>query len=214
MLPTTDEAFKELKNAEALNPGPWVGHSINVGIAARNIAEKIPGLNPEKAYILGLMHDIGRRVGVVDNTTHVYEGYQYCMEKGWDEAARVCMTHSYLRMEDEFRYEPENENERIIKEYIINCIPDDYDKLIQLCDSLATDYGFVILEKRFVDVTRRYGIIETYIKGWEVAFEIKEYFEEQMGCSVYDVLPDIEKTTLLTPRPWKPPGNGEPAPIQ
>ena len=47
---------------------------------------------------------------------------------------------------------------------------DDYDKLIQLCDSLATDYGFVILEKRFVDVTRRYGIMEGYIKGWDVSF--------------------------------------------
>jgi hypothetical protein len=37
--------------------------------------------------------------------------------------------------------------------------------LIQICDSLATDYGFVILEKRFVDVTRRYGIMENYIKA-------------------------------------------------
>ena len=32
---------------------------------------------------------------------------------------------------------------------------------------------------------------------------IKEYFEANMGCSVYDVLPDIGKTTLLTPKPWK-----------
>ena len=38
------------------------------------------------------------------------------------------------------------------------CQADDYDRLIQICDALATDYGFVILEKRFVDVTRRYGI--------------------------------------------------------
>ena len=56
-----------------------------------------------------------------------------------------------------------------IKAYIMDCEPDCYDRLIQLCDSLATDYGFVILEKRFVDVTRRYGIMEDYIKGWEVA---------------------------------------------
>ena len=27
---------------------------------------------------------------------------------------------------------------------------DEYDRLIQMCDALATDYGFVILEKRFV----------------------------------------------------------------
>ena len=126
------------------------------------------------------------------------------MEKGWYEAARICMTHSFLRMQEEFSYEPESEQEKAIKAYIMSCQADDYDRLIQLCDSLATGYGFVILEKRFVDVTRRYGIMEGYIKGWEVAFSIKEYFEKDMGCSIYDVLPDVGKTSLLTPKPWKP----------
>lgn len=207
MFPTVEEAQKELEIAETMNPGPWVKHSINVGIAARNIAEKMPGMDAEKAYVVGMLHDIGRRckLGFVDIPTHVYEGYKYCMEKGWDEAARICMTHSYLQMQDEFDYEPETENGKAIKEYIVSTTPDDYDKLIQLCDALATDYGFVILEKRFVDVTRRYGIMEGYIKGWEVAFKIKEDFEERMGCSIYDVLPDIGVTTLLTPKPWKPP---------
>ena len=205
MIPTRDEAILELKTAEKMNSGPWVKHSLNVGIAARNIAERIPGMDAEKAYITGLLHDIGRRVGIVDIPTHVYEGFRYCMEKGWDEAARICMTHSYLRMRDEFRCDPATEAEEAIKDYIMNCEADDYDRLIQLCDSLAVDYGFVILEKRFVDVTRRYGIMEGYIKGWETAFQIKEDFESRMGCSVYDVLPDIGKTTLLTPKPWKPP---------
>jgi hypothetical protein len=205
MLPTKDEALQELKLAGEMNPGPWTKHSENVGIAARNIAHLIDGLDEEKAYILGVMHDIGRRVGIVDIPTHIYEGYKYCMEKGWDEAAKICMTHSFLRMKDEFNYNPDSDQEKVIKNFILNCEIDDYDRLIQLCDSLAVDYGFVILEKRFVDVTRRYGIMEDYINGWEVAFEIKEHFEEQMGCSIYDVLPDIGKTTLLTPKPWKPP---------
>lgn len=204
MLPTAEEAMRELKLAEELNPGPWVGHSVNAGVAARMIAEKVPSMDPEKAYILGLLHDIGRRVGIVDIPTHICEGYKYCMQKGWDEAARICMTHSYLRMRDEFAYEPETEQEKAIKAYIMNCEADDYDRLIQLCDSLAVDYGFVILEKRFVDVTRRYGIMEDYIRGWETAFAIKEAFEKEMGCSVYDVLPDIGRTTLLTPKPWRP----------
>lgn len=204
MLPTAEEAMRELKLAEELNPGPWVGHSVNAGVAARMIAEKVPSMDPEKAYVLGLLHDIGRRVGIVDIPTHICEGYKYCMKKGWDEAARICMTHSYLRMRDEFAYEPETEQEKAIKAYIMNCEADDYDRLIQLCDSLAVDYGFVILEKRFVDVTRRYGIMEDYIRGWETAFAIKEAFEKEMGCSVYDVLPDIGRTTLLTPKPWRP----------
>ena len=205
MLPTAAEATQELELAGQLNPGPWVKHSINVGIAARNIAEKVPGMDPEKAYILGLMHDIGRRVGIVSIPRHVYEGYLYCLSKGWDEAARICMTHSYVLMQVEFHYDPSTSEETAIKEYILGCTPDDYDRLIQLCDSLATDYGFVIIEKRFVDVVRRYGIMEGYVNGWNKTFEIKENFEKRMGLSVYDVLPDIGRTTLLSPPPWKPP---------
>ena len=41
-------------------------------------------------------------------------------------------------------------------------------------------------------------------KAWDVTFEIKEDFERRMGCFVYDVLPDIGRTTLLSPKPWKP----------
>ena len=204
MLPTIDEAKKELEIAEQLNPGPWTAHSLNVAIAARNIARKVPGMDENKAYILGMFHDIGRRVGVVTIPEHVYEGYKYAMNKGWDEVARISMTHSYPLMKEEFSYSPITEEERVIKEYITICQADDYDKLIQICDALATDYGFVILEKRFVDVTRRYGIMESYIKGWEITFQNKEYFEERMGCSIYDVLPDIGRTTLLCPPPWKP----------
>ncbi len=47
-----------------------------------------------------------------------------------------------------FEFEPKSEEDRAIKEYILNCESDDYDLLIQLCDSVATDYGFCILEKR------------------------------------------------------------------
>ena len=106
----------------------------------------------------------------MDIPTHVYAGYRYCTGKGWDEAARVCMTHSYLRMQEEFSDDPESEQEKTIRAYIMNCRADDYDRLIELYDSLAVDYGFVILEKRFVDVTRRYGIMEGYIKAGILPF--------------------------------------------
>ena len=173
MLPTIDEALNELKIAGEMNPGPWVKHSENVGIAAKNIASLIPELDEDKAYIVGLLHDIGRRVGIVNIPKHVYEGYKYAMQKGWDEVARVCMTHSYLFMKDGFNYVPDTLEEKEIKSYILHCgEADDYDKLIQMCDSLATDYGFVIPKKRFVDVTRRYGIMEDYIKGWDVTKNI------------------------------------------
>ena len=198
MIPDIATAEAELALAGELNPGPWVAHSRNVGVAARNIAARVPGMDAEKAYIVGILHDIGRRVGVVDIPTHVLEGYRYASAKGWDEAARVCMTHSYPLGAAEV-------GEEEIHAYLEGCAYDDYDRLIVLCDSLAADYGFCILERRFVDVARRYGVWPNTVERWNETFRIKEDFEKRMGCSIYDVLPDIGRTTLLSPPPWKPP---------
>ena len=71
----------------------------------------MPNLDENKAYIIGLLHDIGRRVGIVNIPKHVYEGYKYSTDKGWDEVAKICMTHSYPLMKEEFNYEPTTEEE-------------------------------------------------------------------------------------------------------
>ena len=202
MIPDIRTAAAELELAGRMNPGPWVEHSRNVGIAARNIAERVPGMDAERAHILGMLHDIGRRVGIVDIPTHVAEGYRYAMAQGWDEVARICMTHSYPRGAADLGDSP---REMEIRAYLTACEYDDYDRLIVLCDSLAADFGFCILEKRFVDVTRRYGFWPNTIDFWNEVFYIKEDFDARMGSSVYDVLPDIGRTTLLCPPPWKPP---------
>ena len=61
---------------------------------AEMIARECEGMDPDKAYILGLLHDIGRRFGV-RHLGHVSDGYSYMVELGYDEAARVCLTHSF-----------------------------------------------------------------------------------------------------------------------
>lgn len=63
-LPTVNSAWKMIRDAEKLNPGAWVNHSINVANAAKIISHHIDGMNPEIAFILGLLHDIGRRNGI------------------------------------------------------------------------------------------------------------------------------------------------------
>lgn len=60
MFPNAEIALQELKRAGEFNPGPWVKHSANVAAAAKIIAGA-SGLNPEKAFVCGLLHDIGRR---------------------------------------------------------------------------------------------------------------------------------------------------------
>lgn len=203
--PDIQEAEYELKLAGELNPGPWVEHSKNTGLAAKYIAEK-SGLNPEKAYVLGLLHDIGRRVGFVSQR-HIIEGYRYCMMKGWEDAARICMTHSYMLPNikaDVGQYDVSEQDYDFMKHYIETAVYDDYDRLLQLCDGLALAQGFCLLEKRLIDIHRRYGVNEYTVQRWNVLFEIKEDFEARMGCSLYDVLPKVEEITFTNIPLYKP----------
>lgn len=93
MYPDRKKALQLLKEAEKLNPGPWINHSRTVAHCAEKIAS-YSGMDPEKAYVLGLLHDIGRRFGK-RHLGHVSDGYSYMMSLGYDEAARICLPHSF-----------------------------------------------------------------------------------------------------------------------
>lgn len=194
MLPKREEALKELELANELNPGPWSEHSKNVAKACELIA-KACNMDSEKAYILGLLHDIGRRTGVA-KMRHVVDGYDYCMLKGWDEAAKICMTHSYPVKDVKTDLAPidiSEEQYKFLTKYIEDIQYDDYDKLVILCDSLALPNCFCILEKRFVDTSRRYGIFPFSLDRWNNTFEMKEYFDKLAGTDIYKLLPGIEE---------------------
>ncbi|MDE7285485.1 MAG: phosphohydrolase, partial [Lachnospiraceae bacterium] len=63
---------------------------------------------------------------------------------------------------------------------------DDYDRLIQLCDSVGGAEGVMKIEDRMNDVKRRYG---SYPQDkWAKNIEIKRYFEKKMGKELDDVL--------------------------
>jgi len=197
-FPNKNTALKVLKQAETLNPGLWVRHSEFVALACRNIAEHCTNLNSNKAYVLGLLHDIGRRVGIVAER-HTIAGYQYCMEQGWEEAARICVTHSFMikNIHSAIGKWDVTKEEYELAESIINLtVYDDYDLIVQLCDALALPTGFCLLEKRFVDVACRYGVNENTVERWKRTIEIKDYFEKKMNLSIYKVLPNVKENTF------------------
>ena len=73
---------------------------------------------------------------------------------------------------------------------------DDYDRLVQLCDSLALPSGFCLLEKRFVDVALRYGTPPVIVDRWKKILEIKDMFEKKINCSIYKLLPGVVENTF------------------
>lgn len=88
MLPTREEAIELVRDGLLCNPGHWGKHCFTAAHCAGEIAGACGDLDAEKAYILGLLHDIGRKFGV-RNLGHVSDGYTYMKSLGYDEAARV-----------------------------------------------------------------------------------------------------------------------------
>lgn len=136
-VPTLEEAMLILKDAEKLNPGNWVNHSMFVAEFRYN----------DEVVIIGK----------------------------WDGTI---------------------EQYNFVKDYLLHIEENDYDKLIKLCDSLSLPNGFVLIEKRLVEMALRGGLNEYTIPRWKSTFEIKQYFENKMGKSVYDILPGVIDNTF------------------
>ncbi len=186
--PTIEEANRILEEAEGCNPGPWGAHSRCVAECAKKIAEACGDIDSEKAYVLGLMHDIGRKFGA-RHLGHVYDGWKYMERLGYPEAGRICLTHSFVCQSvdnyiGKFDILPEEEKE--VREALAALDYDDFDLLIQLCDAIGTADGPVDMDVRMQDIKNRYGNYpeEKRIRN----YALKKYFEERAGRELYGLL--------------------------
>ncbi|MCM1027929.1 MAG: HD domain-containing protein [Roseburia sp.] len=190
---TLIEADRELKLAAKLNPGPWEQHSISVANNARLIAERTNVMDCDQAYVMGLMHDIGRRAGV-KGILHIFDGYDYMMSIGQEEIAAICLTHSFPGKDvDSYfgKYDCSPGQKEFLRQFLATKQYDNYDILIQLCDAISLPNGACIMEKRLVDVALRYGLPDFTIEKWRAFMNTKKYFDELCGCNIYTLLPNV-----------------------
>lgn len=173
-----------------MNHGKWGGHSYNVAMAAEKIAIETKILNPNKAYVLGLLHDIGRRNGV-SHIKHVYDGMLFMEELGHLDVAKVCLTHSFpLKNINSYsgKFDLSKEKLTFLENKLNDVEYDDYDRLIQLCDAVSLPTSFCILEVRLIDVAIRNGVNEYSIEKWKKFIELKGYFDKTCGMDIYKIL--------------------------
>lgn len=194
MLPTREEAIALVRDGLACNPGPWGRHCLTAAHCAEKIASACGDMDSEKAYILGLLHDIGRKFGT-RHLGHVSDGYTYMKSLGYDEVAKICLTHSFNNHTvDEYigKFDVSQEELTLIKTKLVETVYDEYDLLIQLCDSLSGADGVLDIEERMNDVKRRYG---SYPQDkWDSNIELMHYFEKRMNQNIYLV---CEKDTFV-----------------
>lgn len=192
MLPTREKAEELLIEAEKCNPGAWGNHSRVVAHCAEKIAQECSDLDSNKAYILGLLHDIGRKFGV-RHLGHVSDGYSYMTSLGYDEVAKICLTHSFNNQTTDVyvgSFDVTEEELSLIQDTLKTVVMDEYDKLIQLCDSIGGSEGVLDIEERMYDVKKRYGFYPQ--EKWDNNLKLKKYFEEKIGKNIYIV---VEKDT-------------------
>jgi len=204
LIPSIETAEQLLNEGEHLNPGPWAQHSRYVALAARLISNEPPNLDGESAYVLGLLHDIGRREGVYD-MRHVLDGFRFLGAQGYSDAARICLIHSYpIPIARSFSgvWDVTPEELQFVQDYLDRLEYTPYDRLIQLCDALALPTGFCLVEKRLMDVALRRGVNEHSVNRWKAYLQIQRDFEAQLGRSIYSLLPGCIENTFKE-LPWK-----------
>ena len=190
-------AKQALREAGQRNPGPWIGHSESVAQNAKLIAQRC-GLDAQKAYVMGLLHDIGRREGV-SGIKHIFDGYAYMLEMGEKEIARICLTHSFPLKDVQTyigAYDCTEEQLAFLRDFLEHTEQDDYDRLIQLCDAISLPEGACIMEKRLVDVALRHGLPEFSLDKWRAFLALKQYFDDKCGCNLYEFLPNVFKNSI------------------
>ena len=179
------------------NNSAWDNHSRGAAEVAEKIAEKC-GMDADRAYTSGLLHDIGRSKGPHTGLNHIIDGYEILKSQDMpEEIARICMTHSFnpKRTIDTFEL-ADKEKELKIKEYVKSVDYDDYDRLIQLADYMSGAHGVSTIERRFCSVLRRHGFYG--IEPREVLngiYELKEYFDMKSGGDVYELFHEKIATT-------------------
>lgn len=175
-----------INEARQLNDGPWINHSYNVACLAERIADKA-GMDSDKAYIVGLLHDIGRRNGTMQ-ARHALEGYRYLSDIGYEEGARICMTHTFQCKDVDGIYDNWDCNEEelhFISEYLNKIQYDDYDKLFQTENRSPFIYSSIFKSELNYTADHFLLSVAVPVRKRQCIAQLDQYFDSKTGVDIY-----------------------------
>ena len=193
---TIEEAYKMLEEAPRKNKELWVSHSVNVAIVVERLAENL-GLDSKRAYVFGLIHDIGRGKKEHTGIRHIIDGYNYLMKLGYEDEARICLTHTfYDRSIVKGNLTKRNTNLtraeiKFIEDFINKTKFNLYDKILQIADNMGSATGINTIERRRAESMLRYGISHVSEKNLKTIFAVQNEIEIKLGRSIYSLFPEV-----------------------
>lgn len=154
---------------------PWELHCKDVALKSELIAKYIKNIDPEYAYIYGLVHDIGRitEEGRKNPKSHPIEGWKFMNNKGYPDFAMSCITHSFPCLEDitlvpgmcHPEWKPDADITKFkydyIDSFIINKLKNYkstiYDKIVLLSDLMSGGNNTISIQNRLDQIYLKFG---------------------------------------------------------
>ena len=166
-------------------------HVFNVAKIAENIAAQTQTLNPETAYVLGLLHDIGRiKDETVTKVPHSLEGYNYLRKIGYPDVAPICITHNFIdpniKADDFPTYD--EKSFKFAQNYLKKIKYNDYDRLIQLADLFSRGKEIMSIRQR-LDKNKQFYHIKN-LSYEDKAFDLRDYFNKKYQIDVEQIVAD------------------------
>ena len=157
-----------------INTSAWISHCLWAGRLCAFLAKEM-GLDSEQAEVIGMLHDYGRKV--THTIEHVTKGFEMLSDMGYGQEALGCLTHSFVNggrcasnetAEEGFYISPEGNpcwKDGAIKDNITLFLEsytyDDYDRILNLADLMASSFGVLSPYNRILDIATRRTIDPT-----------------------------------------------------
>lgn len=195
-----------------------IRHCIVVGMVSEKLAENM-NLNREKAFIIGLMHDVGR---FQHTRFHGLKGYELFINlfdkvgtEIFEDIARISLTHTLLDSHEKENYlyfdvyrnnEPKNadiitEDEQKVILARKKVVPNEYDYIVALADHLGTGDKLkpCTLKERLDDIFERYYKGKDQKNRWmfddlaKNKTNLEKYLENITNRKMTEMLAEIEE---------------------
>lgn len=180
------------------NTSTWLSHCLWEGRLCSFFAKSM-GLNPDYAEVMGMLHDYGRKES--HTFEHVIRGFELLSDKGYEQEALACLTHSFLNGGRCANNDPVLEGfyvsadgmpcwkENTIKDEILVFLEeyefDDYDRILNMSDLMAASSNILSPYDRILDIATRRTIDEIN-RGYFLAEVIRmiAYLSDKMKLDV------------------------------
>jgi hypothetical protein len=167
---------------------------MTVANAARLVASRIAALDPEKAYMYGMMHDVGKfYLPANEAYKHPRIGFKL-LETKHNDIAEICVSHAFpdfSDLEHILSYcHGDKPEAHAVCELLSNIKHDLYIDLIQFCDKVSGIGTYMTIEAKYDWYIERDIMIQNDVtlRYLETLQSIKKKLDKLVGYDLYALI--------------------------